>query len=155
TFLDTDTNCDPDRCHALVGSRKPYIVYCGRYLKEKNLPLLLDFAERYQKAHPDRFHFVFLGEGEIGIPRLPWARDLGFVDEGRKRDVLAGAAALAQLSRNESLSLVALEAWAQGVPVLAAADCAVLAGHLRRGGGGRTITSYESFAAALDDLWQR
>src|SRR5262249_20152835 len=53
----------------------------------------------------------------------------------------------------ESLSLVALEAWAQGVPVLADARCEVLAGHLRRGGGGRAVATYDALAAALDDLW--
>jgi len=154
TFVDMDTRGDAERGRMLVGGGQPYIVYCGRYLPEKNLPALLDFAHRYEEANPGRFRFVFLGEGEVAIPRQPWARDLGFVDEDRKRDVLAGAAALAQLSRNESLSLVALEAWTRGVPVLAAADCAVSVGHLRRGGGGRTVDGYPAFAAALTDLWQ-
>src|SRR5262249_13987434 len=104
--------------------------------------------------HPGRFAFVFLGQGEVAIPGADWARDRGFVDAATKRDILAGADALVQLSVWESLSLVALEAWAQGVPVLAHERCEALAGHLRRGGGGRSVDSYEQFAGALDELWE-
>src|SRR5207247_9679496 len=125
-----------------------------RYSIQKNVPLLLEYLKRYQELHGRRFDVAFLGAGETHLGDMRGIVDLGFVDEATKRDVLAGAAALVQLSRNESLSLVVLEGWAQGVPVLAAADCAVLAGHLRRGGGGRTVDGYPSFAAALDHLWQ-
>src|SRR5262249_40514870 len=52
------------------------------------------------------------------------------------------------------LSLVALEAWREGTPVIANADCAVLAGQVRRSGGGRTVRDFESFSAMLDELWR-
>jgi glycosyltransferase involved in cell wall biosynthesis len=154
TVVDVVSQGDAQRGQALVGSGRPYLVYCGRYSVQKNLPLLLDYAKRYQSLHPGRFTFVFLGQGEVPIPREGWIRDLGFVDETTKRDLLAGAAALVQLSRHESLSLVGLEAWAQGTPVIADQACKVLAGHLRRSGGGRAIDGFESFAAVLDELWQ-
>jgi len=155
TLLDMRSQGDPASGKARVGTRLPYVVYCGRYSQEKNLPELLAFAKRYHETNPDRFTFVFMGQGGIAIPREAWVLDVGFVDEQSKRDLIAGAAALVQLSRNESLSLVALEAWAQGVPVIAHLECAVLAGHLKRGAGGRAINSYETFAAALDDLWHQ
>jgi glycosyltransferase involved in cell wall biosynthesis len=152
TFIDMDRRGNSDRGAARVGSRRPCIVYCGRYLKEKRLPELLEFARRYDERHQGRFTFVFMGQGPVTIPAAPWARDLGFVGEQEKCDVLSGAAAVAQLSLNESLSLATLEAWAQGVPVLADRRSEVLAGHVRRSGGGVLVDSYESFAAALDDL---
>src|SRR5439155_16757590 len=124
-----------------------YVVYCGRYSAQKELPTLLDYARRCQAESPGQFHFIFLGQGEVAIPREPWARDLGFVNDGDKRDILAGAAGLIQLSRFESLSLVALEAWAQSVPVIGNADCAVIGGHLARSGGGRAIRGYDGFRA--------
>jgi len=155
TYVEMEPSGDALRGQSLAGCEQPYLVYCGRYVREKNLITLLDYARRYEDANPGRYRFVFLGEGEVAIPRQPWARDLGFVEEACKRDILAGAAALIQLSQNESLSLVALEAWAQAVPVLAARDCPVMVGHLRRGGGGRAVAGYADFAAALDDLWQR
>src|SRR5262249_37329676 len=82
-----------------------------------------------------------------------WACDLGFVDETTRRDVLRGAAALIHWSERESLSLVALEAWTQGTPVLCNARCAPLVGHLERGEGGRVVNDADSFIATLDDLW--
>jgi glycosyltransferase involved in cell wall biosynthesis len=131
---------------------RPYVVYCGRYSRQKNLPLLLDWFERYQAEHPGRLDLVCLGRGETRLPDFPWLHDLGRVDEARKRAVLAGARALVQLSTQESLSLVALEAWAQRTPVVVHRDCAVLAGQVERSGGGVAVTDYESFARALDGL---
>jgi glycosyltransferase involved in cell wall biosynthesis len=154
TWLDTQSLGDGHRGRQLVGGERPYLVYCGRFSQEKDLPTLLDFARRYNDAKPGQFHFVFLGEGSIKIPDADWAKNLGYVEEAVKRDLLAGATALIQLSRYESLSLVALEAWVQGTPVLADRRCPALAGHLRRCGGGQAIDSFESFAAALDDLWE-
>ncbi|MCI0684315.1 MAG: glycosyltransferase [Gemmataceae bacterium] len=132
-----------------------YVVYCGRYSEQKNLPLLLEYAERYQCERPGRWRFVFVGQGEVRIPRAAWATDRGRLDEEAKRRVLAHAAAAVQLSRQESLSLVVLEAWAHGTPALVHEDCAVLRGQLARSGGGRAIRDYDGFAQALDDLWER
>jgi glycosyltransferase involved in cell wall biosynthesis len=155
TWLDTQRQGDPEAGRRRVGTEKPYLVYCGRYSVQKNLPVLLDYAQRYQKSHPDRFTIAFLGQGEVSIPMESWAKDLGFVEEAAKHDILAGAAALVQLSCYESLSLVALEAWAQGVPVLAHSQCPALVGHLRRSSGGQAVDGYEEFCAALDSLWQQ
>jgi glycosyltransferase involved in cell wall biosynthesis len=130
-----------------------HVVYCGRYSEQKNLPLLLDWARRYAAEHPERFRFVFIGRGEVAIPDEPWACDLGFVSEDKKREILAGADALIQLSRNESLSLVALEAWSLATPLIAARQGAVLAGHVERSQGGALVSDFAGFAEALDGLW--
>jgi glycosyltransferase involved in cell wall biosynthesis len=153
-YVDTARPGNAPRGRARVGADRPYLLYCGRYLVQKGLPVLLDYARRYSEERAGRFTFVFVGQGDVLIPRAPWARDLGFVADQVQRDVLAGAAALLHLSPYESLSLVALEAWCQGIPVLAHEHCAVLTGHLQRGRGGQMIADYESFAAALDDLWK-
>jgi glycosyltransferase involved in cell wall biosynthesis len=154
TVIDAGARADKQRGRHRVTTALPYIVYCGRYVVEKNFPALLEYARRYSESHPERFVFVFMGEGPVPVPKAPWACNLGLVSENAKDDVLADAAALVQLSLNESLSLAALETWAHGVPVLANRYCAVLVAHFNRCGGGRAIDSYESFAAALDDLWQ-
>jgi glycosyltransferase involved in cell wall biosynthesis len=101
--------------------RRPYIVYCGRYSLQKNVPLLLEWVERYQKSHPSQLDVVFMGQGDLQLPSAPWLHDLGRVDEITKRSVLKNAAALVQLSRQESLSLVAREAWAEKTPIIAIA----------------------------------
>lgn len=144
-------NADQGRKQVANGRR--YLVYCGRYHRDKEVTRLIEFARRYDAKHPSRFLFAFLGEGELRIPAEPWVRDLGLLAEDAKRDVLAGADALMQFSPNESLSLAVLEAQAQGVPVIVNGDNPVLAGHLDRGKGGRGTADYASFAAALNDLW--
>jgi glycosyltransferase involved in cell wall biosynthesis len=154
TWLDVHSQGDAESGRRAVGAER-YVVYCGRYSAQKDVPGLVEFARRYGVERPGRFAFVFLGQGEVTIPCQPGFRDLGFVPETVKRDVLAGAAALVQLSRRESLSLTVLEAWAQGTPVLVSRSCAVLAGQVERGRGGRSIADYPSFAAALDDLFER
>jgi glycosyltransferase involved in cell wall biosynthesis len=155
TLLDVEHRGDAERGRARLATDSPYLVYCGRYSVEKNVPELLNYLRRYHEQHQDRFACVFIGQGTVAIPREDWAINLGFVDEQTKQDVLSGAAALVQLSRNESLSLVALESWAQAIPVIVHQDCPVLAGHLGRCQGGQAIAGYEDFAEALDDLWQQ
>lgn len=135
-----------------AGLDRPYVVYCGRYSEQKNVPLLLGWARHYQAQHPGRLHFVFMGQGAFKLPAEPWLRDLGCVEEKVKRAVLGGAKSLVQLSRQESLSLVALEAWATGTPVVAHRDCAVLAGQIERAQGGAVVEDYDAFAGTLDDL---
>jgi glycosyltransferase involved in cell wall biosynthesis len=135
------------------GPEGRYLAYCGRYSEQKELPQLIDFARRYNERHPGGFTVAFIGQGETPIPDEAWARDLGFVAQSEKERLLAGAAALIQLSRKESLSLVALEAWSVGTPVIAHRDCAVLAGHLKRSQAGAAVSDFESFAQVLDDLW--
>ena len=86
------------------------------------------------------------------IPDADWAIDLGNCSEDDKAAVLGDAAALVQLSTQESLSLVVLEASAQGTPVIIAHDCVVLRGQIEHSGGGVAVADYASFAQALDDL---
>jgi glycosyltransferase involved in cell wall biosynthesis len=155
TYLPAAPNPDQEPWNSCAVAESLYLVYCGRYSPQKDVPLLLEYARRYDELRPGRYRFLFLGQGSIPIPQAAWAQDLGFVSEQRKRQVMRGAAALVQLSRNESLSLVALEAWNLGVPVLASRHCAVVAGHVQRSGGGLAVSDFDSFALALDDLWDR
>ncbi len=128
---------------------RPYVVYCGRFSEQKNLPLLLDWARRYQAENPGQVDFWFMGRGDLHLPREPWLRDLGRVDEAAKQKVLAEAAALVQLSTQESLSLVVLEAWAQATPVIVHDECAVLAAQVARADGGKTVSEFTGFAEAV------
>ncbi len=154
TFLE-ETNTSMDLPRELNDAR--YLVYCGRYVEEKHLPQLLEWAERYQAAHPGRWKFVFVGSGPISVAKAKWALDLGVLPCAKKHAVLAHADALIQLSCNESLSLVALEAWQQGTPVIGHQECAVLAEHIGRWGdaaSGWLVSDYRSFAETLNLLWE-
>jgi glycosyltransferase involved in cell wall biosynthesis len=154
-MIDTNRPVSPKEAPQRLRGVGRYVVYCGRYSADKGVDRLIEHARTYHTRHPERFTFVFVGEGEVAIPREPWARDQGFVAEECKRSVLAGAAALVLLSRNESLSLAALEAWAVGTPLIADAGCHVLAGQVNRSRGGKVVHDFAGFASALDSLWNR
>jgi glycosyltransferase involved in cell wall biosynthesis len=149
TYVDARPG-NAERGRRLAGIDRPYLVYCGRYCREKNLPELLDWLQRYDSEYPGRFRFVFAGAGAIAFP--PCVTDLGFLPEQDKADLIAGAVALLQPSVNESLSLVALEAWQAGVPVIYRAGCAVMEGHRQHGGRGAAAGSYEAFREMLSAL---
>ena len=36
------------------------------------MPLLLDWMRRYQAERPGRFDMVFMGHGEVELPKAPW-----------------------------------------------------------------------------------
>ena len=86
------------------------------------------------------------------IPPHPRIRHLGFVSDQDKFDVLAAADALVMPSYFESLSMVALEAWALGRPVLANGRCDVLRGQCVRSNAGLYYENAGDFAAALERL---
>jgi len=69
----------------------------------------------------------------------------GTVSEADKWDILAGAEVMVTPSAYESFSLVLLEAWTLGVPVLVNASCAATMEHCRRSGGGLWFESFRSF----------
>ena len=88
----------------------------------------------------------------LPIPKHPRIRHLGFVPDDDKFDALAAADALIMPSPYESLSIVALEAWALGKPVLANNAVSLWAGLrlLKRGdsipGYGRLLRDHLSDA---------
>jgi glycosyltransferase involved in cell wall biosynthesis len=88
----------------------------------------------------------------LPIPEHPRIKHLGFVSDQDKFDAIAGAELLVMPSPYESLSMVALEAWALGRPVLASARCDVLVGQCVRSNAGLYYEDAREFAAALDRI---
>jgi glycosyltransferase involved in cell wall biosynthesis len=88
----------------------------------------------------------------LPIPKHPRIRHTGYVSDEDKFDALAGADVLIMPSTYESLSMVALEAWALGKPVLANGRCDVLRGQCVRSNAGLYYETFEEFAEALYTL---
>jgi glycosyltransferase involved in cell wall biosynthesis len=137
---------DAKRGRRLAGER--YFAYCGRFCAEKGLDRLLDWFARLADQRPD-LRLVLIGQGAMPLPKARWLQSLGFVAEQTKYDVLAGARALINLSRNESLSIVLLEAWAQGVPVIGNGACRVVRRQIERARGGFAVETYAEFEQAV------
>ena len=141
---------DPVRARSRFDLRGRYVVYVGRIDANKGCAELFDFFLRYSGDRPDPPTLVLIGNPVLTIPDHPRIRHLGFVNDQDKFDVIAGAEALIMPSYYESLSMVALEAWALGTPVIANARCDVLLGQCLRSNAGLYYGSASEFAGVLD-----
>jgi glycosyltransferase involved in cell wall biosynthesis len=111
-----------------------YLLYAGRATPGKGVELLLDGYALLRQRHPE-ISLVLIGDpGGLATPP-EGVVSLGWLDDGERWAALAGAEAVVVPSRLESLSLVALEAWAAGRPCLLNGDSSVLAGQAERSGG--------------------
>jgi glycosyltransferase involved in cell wall biosynthesis len=98
---------------------------------------------------PDPVELVLIGHSILPVPKHPRIRHLGFLDDRDKFDAMAAAEALIMPSYFESLSMVALEAWALGKPVVANARCDVLKGQCIRSNAGLYYESLPEFVESL------
>jgi glycosyltransferase involved in cell wall biosynthesis len=135
---------DEARYRARHGVEGPYLLYVGRVEQGKGVGELLALHRRL----PDAPTLLLAGHASMSISQ-PGVRTLGRIEEQDKWDGLAGALAVVVPSRYESLSLLALEAFAQGTPVLGNGSSEVVAGQLRRSGAGATYHDGESLAEGL------
>ena len=131
------------------GLRGPYLIYLGRIDRNKGCHKLFDYFLRFKADTGSEVKLVLIGNSILPIPAHPDIVPLGFQPEQDKFDGLAGAELLVMPSFYESLSMVMLEAWALGRPVLANARCDVLQGQCRRSNGGLYYDDYPQFREAL------
>ena len=133
--------------HGIAG---PYLYYGGRMAGGKGLERLLAGAELLHRINPAARLVL---SGEVGdTSRARWVHSAGQLGERERWEAIAGAVAVVVPGSLESLSLLALEAWALGRPCLLNAASRVLAGHASRSGGGFTFNSVEEFAERASRL---
>jgi glycosyltransferase involved in cell wall biosynthesis len=108
----------------------PYLLYCGRIDENKGCADLLRGFASFKNKHRSPLRLVMTGVDHIGVRGIADVDYLGFVDEARKLALMAGATAFVHPSPYESLSIVVLEAMAQGTPIIVNGRCEVLADHV-------------------------
>lgn len=147
---------DPERFRAKYGIRGPFVLYAGRMIVGKNLPLLVEYFQTFRTLHPAYAHvqLVLIGKGDLDFTLEPGVRTLGFVSPADKADAYAAATCLGMLSTNESFSIVMMESWLQKTPVIVSGDCEVTYDHVIDSGGGFAVKSPETFASSLLSLLQ-
>ncbi|MSO48811.1 MAG: glycosyltransferase family 1 protein [Acidobacteria bacterium] len=139
----------PWRFRKKFNVKRPFAIYIGRIDENKGCPALFDHFINYAANYPRGLDLILLGKAVIPIPSHPRIRAVGFLSEEDKFDALAAADLLVMPSQFESLSMVALEAWALGKPVLVNGACDVLRGQTVRANGGLCYESFEEFAEAM------
>ena len=149
---DVPDRTDPARFRRKFGLRRPFAIYVGRIDENKGCPELFSYFQRYAAAFPRGLDLVLVGNAIIDVPPHPRIRHLGFLDDRDKFDALAASDLLIMPSYFESLSMVALEAWGLGRPVLANGRCDVLKGQCIRSNAGLYYESYEEFVEGLYSL---
>jgi phosphatidylinositol alpha 1,6-mannosyltransferase len=99
------------------------VLHVGRLAPEKNLAILWESWTIAHAALGARAQFVVAGDGPAAATvrdRMPWAIHLGFLDRDALADLYTAADVCVLPSATETCGLVALEAMASGVPVVAA-----------------------------------
>jgi glycosyltransferase involved in cell wall biosynthesis len=105
------------------GDDTAIVLHVGRLAPEKNIAVLAEAWTLARERVGQRATFVLAGEGPETrrlVTRLPWVRQLGFLDRGKLADVYASADICVLPSKTETCGLVALEAMASGLAVVAA-----------------------------------
>ena len=150
--MDTNICADADAFRKAYRIQKPFLLYAGRKDAGKNVHTLLRYFAEYKQRHRDSdLQLVLIGGGSIEIPASVRddVYDLGFVSRQDKYDAMAAAELLCQPSHNESFSLVIMESWLCGRPVLVHSQCAVTRDFARRANGGLYFRNYFEFEGCV------
>jgi glycosyltransferase involved in cell wall biosynthesis len=138
-----------ERFRQKYGITGRFALYVGRIDQNKGCKELFSFFLGGLHALPKGLQLVLIGKEMLPIPDHPRVRHLGFLEDQDKFDALAASDLLLMPSYYESLSMVALEAWALGKPVLVNGKCEVLRGQCVRSQAG---LYYETQAEFIETL---
>jgi glycosyltransferase involved in cell wall biosynthesis len=152
--IDTGAKGDPSRFRAKYGVDHNFLLYVGRLQREKNVPQLLDYFNGYARNTNGGAGLALAGMGDVKIKDDPAIRlrHLGFIPEQDKTDAYSACSAFVLPSTQESFSIVIMEAWLQGKPVIANAECNVAREHIFTCGGGILYSNADEFSAAVRAL---
>jgi glycosyltransferase involved in cell wall biosynthesis len=149
---DVPEDPQPDRFRQKYGLDARFAIYVGRIDENKGCKELFAFFQQHIRNARNRMKLLLIGNSILPVPDHPMIRHLGFVSDEDKFDAMAAADVLIMPSYYESLSMVALEAWGLGTPVLANGRCDVLKGQCLRSNGGLFYEGYPEFSEALGAL---
>ena len=133
------------RRHRMHG---PFILHGGRIDPGKGCEELLEYFQTYAKEGGDAT-LMLMGTKLMPLPDDPRVRFAGLLPDAERLHALEAAMAVVVPSPYESLSLLALEAFAVGTPVLANARAEVLVEHCRRSNAGLYYGDRWEFTEAL------
>jgi glycosyltransferase involved in cell wall biosynthesis len=136
------------RRHRLYG---PILLYGGRIDPGKGCEELIQYFSEYVKEGGEAT-LVLMGAKLMALPEEPFVRFAGLLSDRERHQALEAATVVACPSPYESLSLLALESFSVGTPVLANARSAVLVEHCVNSNGGLYYADRDEFVEALSLL---
>jgi glycosyltransferase involved in cell wall biosynthesis len=150
--IDPPERVNPEAFRSQFGITDAFILYIGRIEPSKGCDRLFEDYLTLREQGATYAKLVLLGKPVMEIPQHPDIICLGFVEESTKWDALAACNLLIMPSPYESLSMVLLEAWTVGKPVVVNAGCEVLVAQCRRAQGGLWYRNGEELAVILEKL---
>jgi len=136
------------RRHRMHG---PFLLYGGRIDPGKGCEELLEYFQNFLHDGGDA-SLMLMGVKLMPLPDDPRVRFAGLLPDQERLHALQAATVVVVPSPYESLSLLALEAFAVGTPVLANARAEVLVDHCRRSNAGLYYADRYEFAESLKML---
>ncbi len=152
--VDTNLTGEAEHFRQKYQIEEPFLLYAGRKDKTKNVDLLIRYFEKYKRENNNNLQLVMIGPAKIEIPESIQneVHDLGFVPIQDKYDAYIAANILCQPSKNESFSLVIMESWLAGRPVIVSEECAVTANFVKESNGGFYFFDYYQFEVQINYL---
>ncbi len=125
-----------------------FALYGGRIDPGKGCEELLEYFQAFRQEGGDA-SLLLMGVKLMPLPDDPHVRFAGTLPDEERLHALEAATVVVVPSPHESLSLLALEAFAVGTPVLANGRSEVLVDHCRRSNGGLYYEDKFEFVEAL------
>ena len=133
------------RRHRLHG---PFLLYGGRIDPGKGCEELIEYFSTYVQEGGDA-SLVLMGVKLMPLPEEPFIRFAGRLSDQERLQALEAATVVVVPSPYESLSLLALESFAVGTPILANARSEVLVDHCRKSNAGLYYADRDEFGECL------
>jgi glycosyltransferase involved in cell wall biosynthesis len=150
--IDLPQGYNPDSFKQKYRLDDDFIIYVGRIDESKGCKQLFDYFSRYKSHERSTIKLVLIGKPVMRVPDSKDIISLGFVPEEDKFNGMMASKLLVLPSKYESLSLVTLEAWACGRPVLVNGECEVLKAHCIRSNAGLWYENYDEFKECMNLL---
>ena len=136
------------RRHRLHG---PFVLYGGRIDPGKGCEELIEYFSTYVQEGGDA-SLALMGVKLMPLPDEPFIRFAGRLSDQERVQALEAATVVVVPSPYESLSLLALESFAVGTPVLANARSEVLVDHCHKSNAGLFYADRDEFTECLRQL---
>jgi glycosyltransferase involved in cell wall biosynthesis len=133
------------RRHRLYG---PVVLYGGRIDPGKGCEELVEYFSSYVKEG-GHATLALMGVKLMALPEEPFIRFAGLLSDRERLLALEAATVVVCPSPFESLSLLALEAFSVGSPILANARSEVLVEHCVKGNAGLYYADRDEFVECL------
>ena len=133
------------RRHRIHG---PFVLYGGRIDPGKGCEELIEYFSSYVQEGGEA-SLVLMGIKLMPLPEEPFIRFAGRLSEQERLQALEAATVVVVPSPYESLSLLALESFAVGTPILANARSEVLVDHCHRSNAGLFYADRDEFTECL------